>query len=381
MGLYVRVHLHTGCTQMATIFKMSDGRHRAQVRVAGMRPRSKIFAKKKDAEAWSKSIESQLKQAASGDLIDVPADATLRQLIELYEEQVEPVKPFGKNKKAVLKATKKKIGAVKLAALGKNIIRDFVDLRVREGAGGVTISIDLSYLRTILSWARYVRNLNVDPDVVLDAKRSLPRRGLKTRSVERTRVAAPEEIELLIEHYSSRKWRGAIDMISLIRFAALTSLRQEEICKIEISDISLKKMVMIVRDRKHPQEKIGNDSDVPVLDSFIELIEKARDGRKSGKLFDYNPRSVSSSFTRACKKLGIKDLHFHDLRHTATTDLFALGLQIPEVALFTGHKDWKMLRRYTHVKPEGVHLTVRRLMALNADAIQQVVSGEDRAQA
>ena len=153
MGLYVHAHMHTGCTQMATIFKMADGRHRAQVRVAGMRPRSKIFAKKKDAEAWSKSIESQLKQAASGDLIDVPADATLRQLIELYEEQVEPVKPFGKNKKAVLKATKKKIGDVKLAVLGKNVIRDFVDLRVKEGAGGVTISIDLSYLRTILSWA------------------------------------------------------------------------------------------------------------------------------------------------------------------------------------------------------------------------------------
>ncbi len=33
------------------------------------------------------------------------------------------------------------------------------------------------------------------------------------------------------------------------------------------------------------------------------------------------------------------DLHFHDLRHEATSRLFEAGLQIPEVSLFTGDKD------------------------------------------
>jgi hypothetical protein len=31
------------------------------------------------------------------------------------------------------------------------------------------------------------------------------------------------------------------------------------------------------------------------------------------------------------------------------------GACLKQVALVTGHKDWKMLRRYTHLKPEGVH--------------------------
>lgn len=26
-----------------------------------------------------------------------------------------------------------------------------------------------------------------------------------------------------------------------------------------------------------------------------------------------------------------------------------------QVALVTGHKDWKMLRRYTHLRPEALH--------------------------
>jgi site-specific recombinase XerD len=53
--------------------------------------------------------------------------------------------------------------------------------------------------------------------------------------------------------------------------------------------------------------------------------------------------------------LKIIDLHFHDLRHEGTSRLFEAGFSIEQVALVTGHKDWKMLRRYTHLKPEGLH--------------------------
>ena len=35
--------------------------------------------------------------------------------------------------------------------------------------------------------------------------------------------------------------------------------------------------------------------------------------------------------------------------------LFAAGFRIEQVSLVTGHKDWKMLRRYTHLKPESLH--------------------------
>jgi hypothetical protein len=38
-----------------------------------------------------------------------------------------------------------------------------------------------------------------------------------------------------------------------------------------------------------------------------------------------------------------------------TSRLFEAGFSIEQVALVTGHKDWKMLRRYTHLKPETLH--------------------------
>nr|WP_313633242.1 tyrosine-type recombinase/integrase [Brevundimonas naejangsanensis] len=81
------------------------------------------------------------------------------------------------------------------------------------------------------------------------------------------------------------------------------------------------------------------------------------------RIFPFNHRSAGTAFTRACKALGIADLHFHDLRYEGTSRLFEAGFQIQQVALVTGHKDWKMLRRYTHLRPEALHLIASGLAA------------------
>jgi integrase len=77
-----------------------------------------------------------------------------------------------------------------------------------------------------------------------------------------------------------------------------------------------------------------------------------------GSDFPYNSISVGTAFRRACADADVKDLHFHDLRHEGTSRLFEVGLSIEQVALVTGHKDWKMLRRYTHIRLEELHRLV-----------------------
>lgn len=71
-------------------------------------------------------------------------------------------------------------------------------------------------------------------------------------------------------------------------------------------------------------------------------------------MLPYKSESVSASFDRITERLGIDDLHFHDLRHEGISRLFERGLSIQEVALISGHKSWAMLRRYTH--PSAVAL-------------------------
>lgn len=64
--------------------------------------------------------------------------------------------------------------------------------------------------------------------------------------------------------------------------------------------------------------------------------------------------AVKLSWQRIVKKAGLVDLRFHDLRHEATSRFFEMWLNVPEVALITGHRDGRMLFRYTHLKAENV---------------------------
>jgi hypothetical protein len=60
------------------------------------------------------------------------------------------------------------------------------------------------------------------------------------------------------------------------------------------------------------------------------------------------------AWKRLVRRSKLVDFHFHDFRHEAISRLFERGLTIPEVALVSGHKDPRMLFRYTHIKPEDV---------------------------
>ena len=71
-------------------------------------------------------------------------------------------------------------------------------------------------------------------------------------------------------------------------------------------------------------------------------------------LFSYTARGLSGAFLKLCRKVKIDDLHFHDLRHEATSRFFEKGLNPVGVATITGHKDTKMLMRYTHLKSEDL---------------------------
>ena len=119
--------------------------------------------------------------------------------------------------------------------------------------------------------------------------------------------------------------------------------------------------MLTIRDRKDPREKKGNDQRIPLpaVSGFdaLALIKEQRTvrGNEDDRIVPYHHKSARTAFTRACHDLGIKDLHFHDLRHEGTSRLFEAGFAIEQVALVTGHKDWKMLRRYTHLKPESLH--------------------------
>jgi len=67
------------------------------------------------------------------------------------------------------------------------------------------------------------------------------------------------------------------------------------------------------------------------------------------KVFPIHVEALKSLWQRARVRAGIQDLTFHDLRHEATSRLFEKDLNVMEVATITGHKDLRMLERYTNL--------------------------------
>lgn len=338
---------------MATFSQLPSGKWRAQVRRSGIY-RAATFETKREAKDWASGVESQANHIAASGFAPVPKGATVADLIEKYTETL--AKGYGKTKTATLAMLHRELGKVKLAHLNNLVLRDFIDRREAAGAGGVTIAADLSYLSAVLKWARHARQLDVSERLALEARASLSHRGLSTRSQERDREPTDDELSRLYAHWASNPWQK-IPMAMLCKFALATGMRQGEICRLEIDDLDRVEKTIIIRDRKDPKNKQGNHQKVPLLADAWAIVEPLIKDQTSGFLFPYQAFSVSTAFTRACQNVEppIADLHFHDLRHRATASFFRMGLDIPRVALLTGHKTWGMLRRYTAIKPSDIH--------------------------
>lgn len=319
--------------------------------------RAATFATKREAKDWATQIEAQASHIVAGGYAPVPKGATLADLIDKYNEN--SAKLPGKTKESTLAMLKRELGKVKLSNLNAVVLRDFIDRRQDEGAGGVTIAADLSYLSAVLKWGRHARHLDLPERLALEARASLTHRGLSTRGKEREREPTDDELGRIYAHWSTKP-RQKIPMQTVCQFALATGMRQGEITRLEIEDVDRQAKTVVIRDRKDPRNKTGNNQTVPLLPDAWAIVEPIIKEREIGFLFPYDERSISASFTRACTALGIEDLHFHDLRHRAAAQFFRMGLGIPQVALLTGHKTWAMLRRYTAIKPEDVHDAIKK---------------------
>lgn len=344
---------------MATLTKLGSGNWRVQVRRKG-RYASETFRRRKDAEERALYTERCIDQGVAPRRRSRDTAKTFGDLIDLHAQDMHEVgKPPRRSKSAVMGALKSSIGAVKIADLRRERLIEYGKRRARQSAGPTTLAIDFSFIRTILSHAAAVHGIGVSAEDVRLARIALTRLGLIGRGIERDRRPTPDEIEELIEFFEGNP-RQLIPMGRIIRFAVATALRQEEICRIEWSDVDMRTKTVRVRDRKDPRRKDGNHQKVPLLnltgyDAWEVILEQRIITRGQGRVFPHNSRSVGTAFRRARRSLKIEDLHFQDLRHEATSRLFEAGLSIEKVALVTGHKDWRMLKRYTHLKPEDLH--------------------------
>lgn len=311
---------------------------------------ARTFDRKPAAKAWIEKREKELAEPGGVERAKVK-EHTLGDAIDKYT--AESLKAIGRTKAQVLKAIKD----FDIADLPCSDIKstDIVELatQLKAGRSPQTVANYLSHLSAVFAIAKPAWGYDLDHQAVKDAFKVTKRLGITSKSRERDRRPTLDELDKLMRHFTDRNARRATSapMTRIIAFAIFSTRRQEEIATIRWSDLDETGKRVLVRDMKNPGEKIGNDTWCDLPDPALDIIKAMP--RSAEKIFPYKADAISAGFTRACKFLGIEDLHFHDLRHDGVSRLFELGMNIPHAAAVSGHRAWSSLQRYTHIRQTG----------------------------
>ena len=333
---------------MGSIIAIGD-KWRAQVRRKGHAAQTKTFTKKILAERWITRVESEIDAGRTG--VSVPGKETLGSLIDRYTLEIGKAKPFGRNKEAVLRMIKEIIGGLTVADLTPERIVEYITQE--RQVTGVTAAIDLTYLKGVLKIARALWRVNVHPSVIDDAREILKYMGMTERSNERDRRPTADELTKLSDWFGLHSVSLTPDRFAFILDSCFRP--PSEIVRLRWDDVNHADKTIVVRDRKDPRKKIGNNQTVPLLGQCYEIIMRQPRAEGQELIFPANDGTWSSIFPRACADIGIVDLRLYDLRHEAISRMVeSAKYSIPEMMLVSGHKDPKMLMRYTQLQARNL---------------------------
>lgn len=346
-------------------YQQRSGSWRAIVRRKGHKPQTRTFPTKSAAKVWAERVERELAEmeARGGHPNE---DLTIAQLIDWRLEEVASVKPVSKTQAGNMSRLRESLGDVVARKLTANHVIEHVQRRISgqhmlpnghlaPPCAPATINVELGYLSELLKLAKPMKGVATIGDPVAEARPVLRLLKMVGKSKRRDRRPTPDELRRLHAHFAESAWRSQIPMNDLVEFAIASAKREGEICRLLWSDLDESNRTLLLRDAKHPRKKAGNHKRFPLLGAAWDVVQRQRRIDGEDRIFPYNSKSVGTSFTRACKALGIEDLHFHDLRHEATSRLFEQGYDIPEVAAVTLHESWNELKRYTQLRPESLH--------------------------
>lgn len=321
---------------MATIRKLR-GKWQAQVRRRGVPPRAKSFDKRSDAERWARELEAEADR--SGWVADTRAaeKTTLKELLTRYRDEVTPGKRGAVSEASRINVMMRRPIAYRtLAKLTSADVATYRDERLKTVAPA-TIIRELNTISHAIEIATREWGLWLPHNPVKLVRRPPAPRG-------RTRRLNDGEEDALLAACD----RGRTPLLKpLLVLAIETGMRRGELLDLRWKHVDLTKRVAHL-----PLTKNGDTRDIPLSRRAVATLKEiwAKPGRNADRVFPMTGNSVRLAFEHLRVRAGMSDLHFHDLRHEAISRLFEKGLNIAEVSAISGHRELKMLQRYTHLR-------------------------------
>jgi integrase len=308
--------------------KKVDGKWRHRVMIDGKRT-SGTFDTKAAALAW----EAEQRTAPAG---GSATTQTCKDAFERYEREVSKKKKGHRWEALRLAAFgRSALGQVRVRDVDATHVAAWRDERLKS-VQGETVNREMNLLSNVFTIARKEWKWITDSPTA-DVKR--PKKGKS-----RFRRVTEGEIEQICHALG---WRDTAPVTKQQRVAAAflfaieTAMRAGEICNLTKENVNGR--VAHVIDPKN-----GEDRFVPLSARAVALWKMVPEG------FGISAASIDALFRDARdERTTIKDLHFHDTRHEATTRL-AKKLHVLDLARMTGHKDIRKLMIYYNESAEDI---------------------------
>ena len=274
--------------------------------------------------------------------------------MERYRDTVSPTKRTCHTERIVLNAfLRRSICSRRVSELRTADFAAYRDERLKEIKPS-SLARELSPIRHLFEVARTDWGLPV-------RENPLARLSIKDADQRRVRRLRDGELDRLLA--ATRSSRNKL-LVPIIIIALVTGMRRGEILGMKWSNIDRQAKALLI-----PSTKTGHARTIPLIEEAFYILDGLTPS--GDHVFPLQPNALRLAWERLRKRAGIEDLHFHDLRHEAISRFFEAGLSTAEVALISGHRDARMLFRYTHPLRERIiaQLTGTQLIRLSPQQV------------
>jgi integrase len=326
---------------MATFIKRG-GKYQAVIRRKGFPTSSRTFHRKSDAKEWARHMEIKADRGELPTPIRFLEGYKVRDILERYRDEVTAKKRSADTETYIINAfLRQPIAKLTLAQVNTGHFSKYREERLRQIKPG-TINRQFGIIRHAFDVAMREWEIPLRENPLARLKK------LKVNDARSRRIKA-EEWEAI--KTAATVCRNLL-MMPLIRLAIETAMRRGELLAMKWEHINFENRTLLI-----PVAKNGHSRTIPLTGEAIRILREIQNMKETGSMYVFSGvtgNAANHVWDRIVERAKIENLHFHDLRHEAISRFFEKGLSVPEVALISGHRDFRMLFRYTHLKAEDI---------------------------
>lgn len=264
---------------------------------------------------------------------------------DTYKMETYVINRFFKDKQDIL-----------LKKINPMYIEEYVNVRIKSGVKNTTVNSDITILKVIFNQAIKWQYLTKNP---VGSIKKLPNITKKL-----PRFLSADEIDSVMAECSP--WLYDI-VVTLI----LTGMRIGELVNLTWNDINFEQQRIHIQSKDDWTPKTYQIRTIPMFPAVLDILKRLPKNAKyvftSPEGCKINKRNLQRrQFGKITKKLKLKNVTIHTLRHTFASHLVMKGVDLRTISQLLGHSNTKTSEIYSHIAPDHLKNAINQFALLPA---------------